>query len=210
MSSLQIRIHATNILIKYNDRFIVTELGDGTLQDVVEELFSGPPLMVKNEKEILKQVTQGLEYLHSKAIVHRDIKPTNILVFAMKSDETKFKLADFGLSKVVSRAEEIENESVTNSNPNSPKGTRGWMAPELYNSGRYDYKVDIFPLGCVFAYTLTGGQHPFGNDQYERMIRIKNRKPMLLKQDDLKKTSSSDDRLAAFALIRSPSSLLLA
>lgn len=118
----------------------------------------------------------------------------------MKNGETQFKLADFGLSKVVNRAKEIETEGITNSNPNSPKGTRGWMAPELYNSARYDFKVDIFPLGCVFAYTLTRGQHPFGNDQYERMLRIKNREPMLLVQGDLKKTSCHD-RLA-FALIR--------
>lgn len=169
------------------------------MQDAIEERYSGPPL-VKDEKEILKQVAKGLEYLHSEAIVHRDVKPTNILVFGMTSGETTFKLADFGLSKFVSRAKEIETESITNSNPNSPKGTRGWMAPELYNSARYDFKVDIFSLGCVFAYTLTRGQHPFGNDQYERMLRIKNRRPMILKKADLKKTSC-DDRLA-FALIR--------
>lgn len=164
------------------------------MQDLIEGLYSGPTL-IKDEKEILHQVTKGLEYLHSLNIVHRDIKPTNILVFAMQSGKMQVKLADFGLSRVVNRTKEEETGDITNSNPSSPKGTRGWMAPELYNSFRYDSKVDIFPLGCVFAYTLTGGQHPFGNDQYERMIRVKKMKSMLLNRKDLKKPFS-EDRLA--------------
>jgi len=168
------------------------------LQDLIEDRYSGP-VLVEDEKEILHQVTKGLEYLHSLNIVHRDIKPTNILFFAMKNGITQFKLADFGLSRVLKRSQE-EIEDLTNSKPSSPRGTRGWMAPELYDSSRYDCKVDIFPLGCVFAYTLTGGQHPFGNDQYERMIRVKSRKPMLLNQEKLKKPFCEDH--LAFELIR--------
>lgn len=44
----------------------------------------------------------------------------------------------------------------------SKTGTQGWIAPEILTD-RYTIKVDIFPLGCVFCYALTGGKHPYGN-----------------------------------------------
>ncbi len=74
------------------------------------------------------------------------------------------KLADFGLSKVLNN----EKGDFTNTSLGNPSGTRGWMAPELYKSIRYDSKVDIFALGCIFGYTLSGGKHPFGDDPFDQ------------------------------------------
>jgi len=139
-----------------------------------------------NKKEILRQVTQGLAHLHSKGIVHRDIKPTNILIFVRnqgsEAEESQIKLADFGISKALN----AEREDYTNTSVANPSGTKGWMAPEVYKLNRFDSKVDIFPLGCIFAYTLTGGKHPFGEKNNERIIRITGKQPMILIQDDLK------------------------
>jgi len=116
----------------------------------------------------MRQVTEGLAYLHGEKIVHRDIKPTNILILQMGT-ETRMKLADFG----VSRKFFLPDGDFTNSDYTSPKGTRGWIAPELYQNHRYTFKVDIFSLGCVVSYTLSGGKHPFGDDPIECMFRIK-------------------------------------
>ncbi len=66
----------------------------------------------------------------------------------------------------------------------------------------FDFKVDIWSLGCIFSYTLSKGNHPFGNDNIdERIARIIRKELMLLVQDDLKKSYSRDG--VAFALIQS-------
>lgn len=163
-------------------RFIATELASATLEDLIEGRCDGQ--LIQDEKEILHQVTQGLDYLHRNSIVHRDVKPTNILIFAKQQDKPSLiKLADFGLSKILLRP---DNDDFSNTDCASPKGTRGWMAPEMYHLTRYDLKVDIFALGCLFYYTLSGGKHPFGNDPIDRMYRIKRKEPKVLELDDFK------------------------
>lgn len=62
------------------------------------------------------------------------------------------------------------------------------MAPEVYESKRFNSKVDVFPLGCIFSYTLTGGKHPFGEDSNQRINRITRKQPMILIQVDLKES----------------------
>jgi len=101
-----------------------------------------------NERKILYQVTKGLVYLHSRNIIHRDIKPTNILIFVPNNTSQGFnnkplmKIADFGLSKAL-KSNQVD---LSTKNKSNPRGTRGWIAPELYEDGsRYDFKVDIFP-----------------------------------------------------------------
>jgi len=179
-------IHENINIFDDDNRYIATELCAGTLQDLIEGTYEGPSF--DNEKRILRQVTKGLAYLHSLDIVHLDIKPTNVLIFVPELGtmpvKPKMKLADFGLCKVLKKDQ--HRREFSNTNMSNPNGTMGWMAPELYQSDRCDYKVDIFPLGCIFSYTLSGGKHPFGEDENERSILIKQKKSMLLNKKDLK------------------------
>lgn len=62
--------------------------------------------------------------------------------------------------------------------------------------------MDIFPLGCVFAYTLTGGKHPFGDDPEDRPNRIRKKKAHKLVQEDFKEPYSNDND-KAIRLIKS-------
>ena len=75
------------------------------------------------------------------------------------------------------------------------------MAPEMYELPLVDSKVDIWALGRIFAYTLTGGKHPFGDDPDIRAIRIKSKESMLLKIEDLKRPYCDD--LSSFEMIQS-------
>jgi len=170
----------------------------GTLEDYVKGIYKGPRF--KSEKEILLQVTRGLSHLHQKKIVHRDIKPNNILIFLPEGTEIKpvIKVADFGISKMLKE----NKEDFTNTSSTNPNGTQGWMAPELYEqNGRFDFAVDVWALGCIFAYTLTGGRHPFGNDPDARQNLIKNKQAIQLKQEELKKPYLKDP--FAFEFIKS-------
>ncbi len=193
-------ISQTYVLFEINiKRYVVTELCKGTLEDYVKGEYQGPKF--PNEADILFQVTRGLAHLHRLNIVHRDIKPTNILIFVPDGDvdEPLMKLADFGISKSLN----TDKKDFTNTSLTNPSGTKGWMAPEVYQLKRFDYKVDIFPLGCIFAYTLSGGKHPFGDDPDRRSFLIKEEKPMLMVQQDLIKPYNYSEDGEAFELIKS-------
>ena len=166
---------------------------------MIEGIYEGP--VIEDKKEILRQLTHGLSYLHHLGIIHRDIKPTNILIFAPEVArgmiKPQIKLSDFGISKTLNNGK----IDLTNSRGINQNGTRGWMAPEFVLNERYNSKMDIFPLGCVFGYTLTDGKHIFGEDSLRQQIRIEDRLPMILALDDLK--IHLDDPAPAFELIKS-------
>jgi len=182
----------------------------------VNKKYEGPKF--EGEWEILLQVTKGLAYLHQLDIVHRAIKPSNIpirlfvppplpvresyvLIYEQKPAESfkpPIKLADFSISKPL----HVDKKDYTNTSATNPNGTRGWMAPEVYQLERPDSKVDIFLLGYIFSYTLGGGKHPFGDDPDKRSFRIKEREPMLMVQQDLIEPYSGDGA-SALKLIES-------
>ena len=93
------------------------ELCAGNLADHCLGRYIGP--MPENDIEALKQMLDGLSYLHSKRYVHRDIKPQNILI----TFSGGLKIADFGFCKLVTED--------TFSMSDAGRGTDGWMAPEL-------------------------------------------------------------------------------
>ena len=97
-------------------------------------------------KLILYQLIKGLEYLHNNNVLHRDIKPQNILL----NNKGVVKIGDFGLSRIFS--ETIKNKKYTNR-----VVTRWYRAPELFLGDiEYGPGIDIWSLGCVFWEMLTG------------------------------------------------------
>lgn len=146
-------------------RYIALELCEATLQEYTED-----PTFQRHgltPVTVLEQATSGLAHLHSLNIVHRDIKPHNVLISKRgASGEVKAMISDFGLCKKLAYGK----NSVTCQT--GAIGTDGWIAPEMFKpDNKMNRSVDIFSSGCVFYYVLSGGRHPFG-DQYRRQANI--------------------------------------
>ncbi|XP_029178141.1 serine/threonine-protein kinase/endoribonuclease IRE1 [Nylanderia fulva] len=144
-------------------RYIALELAEATLQDYVTGRYDREKISVKN---ILYQATSGLAHLHLLDIVHRDIKPHNVLLSVPgPRGEVRAMISDFGLCK------KLQLGRVSFSRRSGITGTDGWIAPEMLNGERTTCAVDIFSLGCVFYYVLSDGKHPFG-DPLRRQANI--------------------------------------
>lgn len=141
--------------------FGVTE--DGTLYLVMEFLDGmdletlvrdNGPLPVGRVIHILRQVCDSLEEAHSRGLVHRDIKPANIHVGLVGLRHDFVKVLDFGLVK------EVSSVSVESSMATIPGqmalGTPAYMAPEMALGEAVDGRADIYALGCVAYYLITG------------------------------------------------------
>jgi len=137
----------------------VLELCAGTLTDYCEKKYNGPEL--PSDDIVLYQIANGLGYIHSQNLVHRDVKPDNILI--SMTTPVRMKLSDFGLVKKTSSRGTFTQQS-------GLKGTPNWMAPEILELmddtitelPHGTIQSDTFAAGCVFFYFLTRGKHPFG------------------------------------------------
>ncbi|CAL7941148.1 unnamed protein product [Xylocopa violacea] len=144
-------------------RYIALELAEATLQDYVGGKYDKQKISAKS---ILRQATSGLAHLHLLDIVHRDIKPHNVLLSTPgPRGEVRAMISDFGLCK------KLQLGRVSFSRRSGVTGTDGWIAPEMLNGNRTTCAVDIFSLGCVFYYVLSDGKHPFG-DPLRRQANI--------------------------------------
>lgn len=134
-----------------NFEYIVVELMEGSLDEYLrcdqecEEAFT-----------ICLSIASGIEFLHKKGVLHRDLKPQNILYNT--SPSFSVKISDFGLSKILQTSQTRgESESVMH----SKAGTRCWMAPELLRKKPHSKASDIFSCGLLFHYVLSKKKHPF-------------------------------------------------
>src|SRR5687767_3687933 len=104
---------------------------------------------------ILRDVARALSYAHERGVVHRDIKPDNVLLSGGTAVVT-----DFGIAKAISAARE-QNEGATLTQLGTSIGTPAYMSPEqAAGDPSVDHRADIYSLGCM-AYELLTGQPPF-------------------------------------------------
>jgi serine/threonine protein kinase len=125
--------------------FLVTEYVPGT--DLRQLVRRHGRLTMHEAATIISQAAQGLGYAHEKGLVHRDVKPGNLLV----TPEGKTKVIDLGLAWYLHRTDE------TDSNAGRLVGTADYLAPELIRSpGEPLPECDIYSLGCTLYYAVTG------------------------------------------------------
>jgi eukaryotic-like serine/threonine-protein kinase len=126
--------------------FIVMEHVDG--QSCAELLRDEGHLEVRQAVDYLSQACKGLEYAHRNGVIHRDVKPGNLLV----SDTGQVKLADFGIARAVDQSSITQAGSVL--------GTAAYLAPEQARGEEAGPRADIYSLGVV-AYQLLSGRLPY-------------------------------------------------
>jgi TonB family protein len=125
--------------------FLAMEFVEGkTIGAVLEE---GTRFKPERVVALVSQVAAALDYAHSRGVVHRDIKPTNLIL----SDVDKVKVTDFGIAK-------LADTEITHSG--ALLGTPSYMSPEQAMGEKLDGRSDIFSLGVV-AFEMLSGQQPF-------------------------------------------------
>ena len=138
-------------------KYFILELCSNTLSDYCKAKYSGPIL---EPIDGLTDMALGLEYIHSKKLVHGCLKPSNILIsYNEESSKVILKIGDYGFSQLTSSVESSSFSGISSSN--------NYLAPEILAQGEDSYSFqhlagDVFALGCIFYEFLTKGSHPFG------------------------------------------------
>jgi len=140
--------------------------------------------------QLAKEVAEALAYAHEKGVVHRDVKPSNILV----TEEGNAKIADFGVARLDASNMTVHGQVV---------GTPAFMSPEQLTGGNVDGRSDIFSLG-VILYTMLIGFRPFqGNGASTIGFKVVNQEPMPITSFHLD-LSNDSQYVVARAMAKNP------
>ncbi len=171
------KLHHSNIVTTHDviltaERcVIVMEFAEGeTLEAVLEK---HGPLGPADTTRIVTQVAEALAYAHQQKIVHRDVKPANIMV----SPSGQIKVTDFGIAKAESSTNLTASGSVL--------GTPDYMSPEQAQGQEVDGRSDLFSLGCIL-YECLSGRKPFAGDTMTGvLLKIVNHEPAPIDFEEL-------------------------
>src|SRR5215218_5700592 len=131
--------------------YIAQRFIDG--HDLAEEVAANGPLDPTRAVEVVTEVAGALDYAHQAGLVHRDVKPRNILI---RERDGRCYLADFGLTKRTASSDSLTGAGEF-------LGTFAYAAPEQLGGQQVDGRADLYALGCVLFESLTGSP-PFSGD----------------------------------------------
>ncbi|HEY3562634.1 MAG TPA: serine/threonine-protein kinase [Kribbella sp.] len=142
---------------------VLTYADGGTLADRIK----AGPLELGEAVRIITQVGRGLKHLHARGVLHRDVKPANVL-FRTDPNGDRAMLSDLGLGKALSEVSRIT----------MPGGTPAYVAPEQVMGERLDHRADLYSLGAV-AYAAFTGQAPHGVATLGAVMQIEKPPPSM-------------------------------
>jgi eukaryotic-like serine/threonine-protein kinase len=149
--------------------YLVMDFLEGTtLGDAVLDV---GPLPIRRALPIFLQVCDGLAHAHENGVIHRDLKPTNIMLIDYGGTPDFVKIVDFGIAKVVSKTDADESSSPQLTQTGEVFGSPLYMSPEQCRGKVLDARSDIYSLGCVMFRTLTGKPPFTGEDRLEAMFK---------------------------------------
>lgn len=141
--------------------FVVMELLDG---ETLDETVSRGLLTLPDFSEVVNQTLEALIAAQSVNLIHRDLKPTNIMVIWRPSGKFQVKVLDFGLAKV------SEQPSIqTIDHGDAILGSIYFMAPEQFERRKLDFRTDMYAMGCIYYYSLTG-KYPFDGESAPQVM----------------------------------------
>lgn len=133
---------------------------------VAQVITDDGPLSVGATVEIAIKVAEGLSYAHRRAVVHKDIKPANIMLVPNDQGNIDVKLLDFGIAQL-SETRSTDSAAISD----EIVGSAAYMSPEQFTGGQVDLRSDIYSLGCTIFETLTGVT-PFHADDLDELARM--------------------------------------
>lgn len=143
--------------------YLVMEYIDGV--DLHKLLAKNGPLPLESAAELIRQASLALDSAHKRGLVHRDIKPGNIIL----SRDLQLKVVDFGLARLIQPDEDCEADGLSVSG--QLLGTPDYIAPEQAGGlVEVDHRADIYSLGCTF-FALLAGAGPFQDADHMGMAR---------------------------------------
>jgi len=155
-----------DIFFKDISIYVVLEYMVGDLHQLVHK--DKASLSPSHVKYIMKEILTGLQFMHDKNIMHRDLKPGNLLI----SDKGEIRYADFGIARYYER-EMLHDKETDSAQLTRNVCTRYYKPPEiLYGANEYDFSVDIWGVGCIMA-EITLGRHLFqGENELDQLNKI--------------------------------------
>ncbi|HMV29274.1 MAG TPA: serine/threonine-protein kinase, partial [Anaerolineales bacterium] len=127
--------------------FVMRFMTGGSLSDLIEK----GSIPIDETAKIIEKIAQGLAYAHRKGVIHRDLKPDNILF----NDDGEPFISDFGVAKL--------SESSSNLTGSGVIGTPAYMSPEQAQGNEIDQRSDVYGLG-VIVYQMLSGHQPYSAD----------------------------------------------
>ena len=144
--------------------YLVMDYLEGpSLGDLIDE---GGPLHEKEALDLFRQITRGLVHAHGKGVVHRDLKPRNLVLTVQEDGDVLVKIVDFGIAKMLPR-EGVESQHLTQTG--EVFGSPIYMSPEQCSGQPLDARSDVYSMGCVMYEVLTGIPPFIGQNAVETM-----------------------------------------
>lgn len=132
-------------MVERNDKlYLILEYMDSDLEAVLKAKTEVPQLEISHVKAYLRMLLQGVQELHERNILHRDLKPNNLL---LSISQRTAKITDFGMATLLD-----PNADDATTKRSIQVVTRAYRAPELFfGEERYGFEVDVWSVGCIFA-----------------------------------------------------------